>query len=240
MEEAEGQYNKSLQRTAYSSVRSSLRFRQPLNSAVLPLARGASETDTSFMRNHVENAEIPNTMTFYRRLGNKVCKLEWAAFSAVQSENKIELFFYVGGKQIEDGNLVNAEVSIFVNEFDLDALVGKRFEVPFTFDNELNDHVSCVYYYDHKDFNNIVLEVLDRKDNSFHVRWSGTTGDIDFYDGSEPENRVIIEATFEFQETREATYNDPVIEPQKRPQAQDQEIEQSVSPEQLELFKDTN
>ena len=192
------------------------------------------------MEKQEQKADIPNSMIFYRRLGDKVCKLDWAAFSVIQGENQIELFFYVRGEQIEDGNLVNAEVSIFVDEFDLDTLVGKRFEVPSTYDDEIDDHVSCVYYYDHKDFDNIVLEVLEHKNNSFYVRWSGTTDDIDFYDGSEPANRVVIEAMFEFQETREATYNYPVIEPKQRPEPATQTDEQEVSPDQLQLFGETN
>lgn len=193
-----------------------------------------------FMRNQAQNAEVPNTMIFYRRGGDKVCKLDWAAFSAIQDESKVELLFYVRGQHGEHGNLVSAEVSLFVEYFDLDVLVGKRFEVPSTYDNQLDDYVSAVYYWHYKDFNNIFLEVLARKGDSFHVRWSGTTEDIDSYSGREPENRVVIEAIFEFKETLEATYNHPMIEPKKRPEILKQKNEQEVSPDQLQLFGDAN
>lgn len=192
------------------------------------------------MEKQEQKVEVPNTLVFHRRLGDKVCQVQWAAFSAIENEKGVELFFYVRGEQVEESALTNAEFSIFVDEFDLDTLIGKRFEFPSTYNTELDDYVSCVYYYDHKDFDNIVLEILDRKSNSFHVRWSGTTDDIDFYDGSEPENRVIIEAVFEFQETREATYNHPVIEPKKRLESVKQKDEQEINPDQLQLFGDTN
>ena len=42
--------------------------------------------------------------------------------------------------------------------FDPAALVGRRFEVPRSYDEDREDHVSCVYYYEHQDLNGNVVD----------------------------------------------------------------------------------
>jgi hypothetical protein len=92
--------------------------------------------------------------------------------------------------------LTSAEVSVFLPEFNPDALVGRRFEVPRSWDDEREDHVSCMYYFEHHDLNRNVVEILGREGGRFRVLWTATTDDAD--NGSEPECRVVIEAAFEF------------------------------------------
>ncbi len=147
------------------------------------------------------------TITFHRREGDEVFRLESATIQAIRDENGVELCFAVQAEEgpikplpetVEFPTQPNAEVSVFVKEFDVQRLAGSRFQVPRSYDEEREDHVSCVYYYDHQDFDNIVVEVLARRGKRFQVRWTGTTDDGDAYDGSEPPNRVAVEGMFEF------------------------------------------
>jgi hypothetical protein len=146
-------------------------------------------------------------MVFHRPAGDEVFRLGSATFRAIRYEDGFELSFHVRAEKGAIKSLPdtasfpaqpNAEVSVFVDEFDPAALVGRRFKVPRSYDEEREDHVSCLYYYEHRDFNRIVVEVLGARGKRLHVRWSGTTDDVDRYDGRGPADRVVIEGMFEF------------------------------------------
>lgn len=161
--------------------------------------------------------DIPNTMVFHRAVGDAVCALEWAACAAIPGDEGVEWFFCVRGEDVANGNRVSAEVSIVTDSQRPEEIVGKRFAVPRSYDDDSGEYRALVYYFDHNDFDEIVLEVLGESDGALRVRWSGVTDDIDFYDGSQPRNRVVIDATFQLRETRDAAYNHPVVEPTPRP-----------------------
>lgn len=145
-------------------------------------------------------ADSPGMLTFHHPVGDEVFVLDSASLKVIRHAGEVELFFYVRGKGKVDGQraLTNAELSVFVTEFDPATLVGRRFEVPRSWDEERKDHVSCVYYFEHLDLNRNVVEVLGQEGKQLRVRWTGTTDDVDADHGSEPECRVIIEAAFEF------------------------------------------
>jgi hypothetical protein len=144
-------------------------------------------------------ANRAGTLTFHHPDGDEVFVLDSATLKAIQHPGEIELLFYVRGAGKVDGRraLTNAEVSVFLPEFDPATLVGQRFEVPRSYDEDRKDHVSCFYHYEHRDLNRNVVEVLGRAGKRFRVRWIGTTDDADA-DEDEPVNRVVIQAAFEF------------------------------------------
>src|SRR5262245_58221432 len=147
--------------------------------------------------------QVPGTMIIRRRAGDEVFRPESASLTATYDAEAegVALCFYVRAQMgavtplpdtADPTAQPNAEVSVYLDDFDPDALVGSRFEVPRSYDEAREDHVSCLYYYEHQDFNHIVVEVLGREGSGFRVWWSVTTRDVDHYDGSEPENRVVI------------------------------------------------
>ena len=146
-------------------------------------------------------ADRAGTLTFHQPDGDDLFVLDSATLKAVQHPAEVELFFYVRGEGKVDGRrcLTNAEVSVFLPEFDPTTLVGQRFEVPRSYDEAREDHVSCFYHYEHRDLNRNVVEVLGRAGKRFRVRWSGTTDEVDA-DEDEPASRVVIEAAFELSE----------------------------------------
>jgi hypothetical protein len=90
----------------------------------------------------------------------------------------------------------NAQVNINIAGDDLDPLVGQRFQVPAGYDDDVEDHVATFYYFEHEDLDNNVVEVLAREGAGLRIRWTATTQDVNFYDGSKPAARVEIEAVF--------------------------------------------
>jgi hypothetical protein len=139
------------------------------------------------------------TLVFHQPDGDDVFALDSATLKVIGHPGEVELCFYVRGEGKVDGRrcLTNAEVSVFLPTFDPAALVGRRFEVPRSYDEEREDHVSCFYHYEHRDLNRNVVELLGRDGERFRVRWTGTTDDADPDGGSEPASRVVIEAAFE-------------------------------------------
>jgi hypothetical protein len=145
-------------------------------------------------------AESIGTLVFRRPDGDEVFPLQSATLTVTRHEGEVELLLYVRAKRQPEGRRVipNAEVSVFLPEFDPAGLVGRRFEVPRSYDEEREDHVSCVYYHEHQDLNRNVVEVLGREGGRFRIQWTGTT-ELDAYDGSGPASQVVIEGLFEFE-----------------------------------------
>jgi hypothetical protein len=139
-------------------------------------------------------ADGPGTLTFHHPDGDEVFALQSATLTAIRHPGEVELSFYVRGEGHFGGRrqLTNAEVSVFLPAFDPAGLVGRRFEVPWSYDEGREDHVSCVYYFEHNDFNRNVVEVVGREGSGYRVRWSGVMG------SDEGGSRVAIDAVFAF------------------------------------------
>ena len=95
----------------------------------------------------------------------------------------------------------NAEVTLRLPKADLASLVGRRFFVPSSWDEEAGDHVSRFYYCEHEGIDENVIEFVDRDGDQLHVRWTGTTIDVNYYDGSKPATRVVVDAWFTLKRT---------------------------------------
>ena len=91
------------------------------------------------------------------------------------------------------GGSPNADVSVILDTLQADKLVGRQFSVPAAYDEELGDHMARFYYVEHEDLSDNEVVILAQNGASFHVRWTGTTTDINFCDGSKPDTRVEID-----------------------------------------------
>src|SRR5438094_610332 len=83
------------------------------------------------------------TLMFRRRTGDEVFPLQSATLKVIPHEGEFELLLYVRGERKARGRrvLTNAEVSVFVDEFNPAAFVGRRFEVPRSYDEDRKDYV---------------------------------------------------------------------------------------------------
>ena len=125
-----------------------------------------------------------------------------AAFAVLPDENDLkisEIFFYVRGARAEFPCDANAEVSVFAKDFVLENAVAQRFHVPRSWSDERDDDVSALYFYEHHDFNDIVVKIMARDGDFLHVLWTGTTNN----DNGAITNRVAIDAVFQRCDSRE-------------------------------------
>ena len=89
-----------------------------------------------------------------------------------------------------------AEVTIRLPKADLASLAGRRFSVPRSWDEQVGDSVSRFYYCEHEGIDDNVIEFLERNGDQLRVRWTGTTIDVNYYDGSKLPTRVVVDAWF--------------------------------------------
>ena len=87
-----------------------------------------------------------------------------------------------------------AEVYVPVPHFDPDLLVGTKHLVPVG--DVDGDWHGRICYFEHEPIDENEVEILGRDGPRFHVRWAGLTQDVNFYDGSKPKTRVLVDAVF--------------------------------------------
>jgi hypothetical protein len=142
------------------------------------------------------------TLTLHRFNGDEAFGLSKAMIHAHPEGDDIVLNLCVNTRQPPIKTLPdtadlkawpNAEVTIRVPRAQFGSLAGRRFSVPKSWDDAVDDHVSCIYYCEHEDLNNNEIEFLESSGDAFKVRWTGTTTDVN---GSKPDTRVVIESWF--------------------------------------------
>jgi hypothetical protein len=151
------------------------------------------------------------TFVLHRFNGDEIYAVKSATLEAFEEDDAIDLFLYVNTKDMslqtlpdsaELNQRPNAEVYITLKTLVVSKLVGRRFSVPTSWCEEKEDHVSCIYYYEHKDLRKKVVRFLEQQGSKFLIHWTGTTPHVNYYDGSKPETKVEIKAWFTFKGMR--------------------------------------
>jgi hypothetical protein len=165
------------------------------------------------------------TFVLHRFNGDEIYAVNSATITASEEDGAVELFLYVDTRARSIQTLPdtaelhqqpNAEVSITLKKLDVAKLAGRRFSVPTSWSEEKQDHVSCLYYCEHGDLNKNVVRVLEQQGNEFLVHWTGTTTDVNYYDGSKPDTKVEIKAWFTFKGMRKWVSTEPGSAPHRR------------------------
>jgi len=145
----------------------------------------------------------------HRFNGDEEYEVQRAAILAVRDEDGFRLWFEAETDRVCLKGLPDtaslrgspkAEVAVGLNEIEPTRLPGKTFSVPAAYDEEIDDHVASIYYVEHEDLDDNEIVVLARDGDVFQVRWTGTTTDVNYYDGSKPRTRVEIVAAFKFKD----------------------------------------
>lgn len=145
----------------------------------------------------------------HRFNGDEEFEVERATILAVHDEDGFRLWFEaetdgVCIKSLPDTETLRghpkAEVAVGLKKVEPTRLVGKRFSVPAAYDEDIDDHVASIYYVEHEDLDENEIEIGARDGDVFQVRWTGTTIDVNYYDGSKPRTRVEIVAAFKFKD----------------------------------------
>lgn len=89
-----------------------------------------------------------------------------------------------------------AQIAVPLEGLTVAGLVGKRFSLPQPYDEVTGDYLATFYYVEHEPLEANEVEIVSRKKDRFLVRWQGTAGDVNDYDGSKPDARISIEAWF--------------------------------------------
>jgi hypothetical protein len=97
----------------------------------------------------------------------------------------------------------NAEVEVTVSTLNPNKLVGQTFAIQSGNDEVNQSFIARIYYVEHDFLNDNKIEILGQAGNVFHVRWTGTTTDVNYYDGSKPDTKVEIEGDFTFKDMDE-------------------------------------
>src|SRR5215475_7492506 len=148
-------------------------------------------------------------LTLRRFNGEEVYRTKTAVMWAYQVDGGAMLWFEVATERpalqtcpdtAEMGMNPSAQVGVRVESIDLARLAGSRFSIPVAYDESTEEHVATLYYCEHEDLDENEIQILERKADYFHVLWTGTTNDVNYYDGSKPRARVEIQAWFEFED----------------------------------------
>ena len=145
----------------------------------------------------------------HRFNGDEEYEVQRATILAVHDEDGLRLWFEAENdgvclKSLPDTASLHghpkAEVAVGLKKIEPTRLAGKKFSVPAAYDHKIDNHVASIYYVEHEDLDDNLIEIDARDGDVFQVRWSGTTTDINYYDSSKPRTRVEIVAAFKFKD----------------------------------------
>lgn len=167
------------------------------------------------MTDHIPS---PGKLILRRFNGETVFPLETAELDVTRYRDVVELHFLVRAAESDDGVRPGASVSVLLEQFDPASLAGSRFAVPAGYDERHHHQLSNFYYFEHEPLLNNAIEVTAISGRTVRVRWTATTADVDYYDGSKPDAGIEIEADFHLREpsTVERTLRDANRNPQDR------------------------
>ena len=103
----------------------------------------------------------------------------------------------------EDTKELNAEpgwqLTYAVKKLDeSDLKTGFKAEIPSGYDDDMDDAVTNFYYCEHQQTDNNVIEIIKRDGEKLYARITGETMDVNYYDNSKPNNKIIVETWFEY------------------------------------------
>lgn len=67
-----------------------------------------------------------------------------------------------------------------------------------TFENEEEESEALLYYCDHQPTKNNRMEILERTGDTLLVKLTAETMDVNYYDGSKPDNKIELTTRFQF------------------------------------------
>ncbi len=75
-------------------------------------------------------------------------------------------------------------------------LTGRSCTLAEGYDQASGEHLTNFYYGEHELVDDVEIAVLKRDGERAHLRLTGTTVDVNHYDGSKPKTKILIDAEF--------------------------------------------
>jgi hypothetical protein len=153
------------------------------------------------------------TLTLYRFNGIEKYGISEAKIYAVKkNSNEVMVWLEIETKQEPIQSLPDTaefnmnpsgEITIYLDNLNLENFGTQKFYLPKGYDEESNNLIAFLYYFEHEEINNNVLVMKYNGNGIFHVNWTGTTMDVSYYDGSKPDTKIEVIGEFIFDEYKE-------------------------------------
>lgn len=92
-----------------------------------------------------------------------------------------------------------AQITISTKIPDPENLVGEKLSLPSSFDKRTEEYASTIYYLEHEPLEANEIEITAKKKHKYFIKWTGSTTDVSYYDGSKPDTQVVIKGWFEIE-----------------------------------------
>lgn len=151
-----------------------------------------------------------NQLTITRFNGTEVFPIESAHLFTVGDSEDLVLWFEI--EATEEGATFNADTAeypaspsaqlgIKVAQFDPSKLVGQQFKHPGISSDDEDACYALFYYYEHQPVWDNQVSILSQSSNIFKICWIARTSDVNYYDGSQPDAKIEINADFTLKST---------------------------------------
>jgi hypothetical protein len=147
-----------------------------------------------------------NRLEIHRFNGTEFFHIESAKFFTVCCGDELMLWFEIETSNIDFKTCSDtlkyparpkAELGIRVQDFNTQDFVGREFHHDGTKDDDDDSCNSLFYYYNHQPMRNNHLTVLSNSSPEiFRIRWTASTQDVNYYDGSKTDAMIKIECDF--------------------------------------------
>ena len=75
-------------------------------------------------------------------------------------------------------------------------LTGRSCTLPHGYDKDSGEYLTNFYYCEHELVDDVEIAVIQRHLDRAHLGITGTTIDVNYYDGSKPPTKILIDADF--------------------------------------------
>lgn len=93
-------------------------------------------------------------------------------------------------------NNPDAELTIYLHTLKLDEFAPLEFAIAHGYNENSRSLDARLYYFEHQEVNDNRGRIEYRGNGVFYVSWTGSTMDVDYYDGSKPDTRLELEGEF--------------------------------------------
>jgi hypothetical protein len=154
----------------------------------------------------MENGQT-NSLKLIRFCGDEYFPIVKANWFIKKANDAVELWFDIetteGTTVCEDTKSFKAtpfwQLVYIAKKLDKNDLkIGFKVKIPNGWDEDRDDTVTNFYYFEHQETDNNLIEILGTDGEKLYVRITGETQDVDYYDGSKPKNKIIVETWFEY------------------------------------------
>jgi len=146
-----------------------------------------------------------NELLMKRFNGDEKYKIKTATWNLYKDNGLMNLCFLVESEeaiaQSEDTasffQLLNWELNLVGKTIEENHLKGGfAAKIPEAYNEELDGWLTNFYFAEHEGSENNCIEILDRRYDELLIRITGEINDVNYYDGSKPRSKVVVQAWF--------------------------------------------